>query len=101
MMVGFALWEKLVSLPWLGWLLLIGNASYLIYLIHNPLVSVTQRVAARIGLDWAGCDVFGVVLSVLEGYVYYRLVERPSLDFFRKPLCPIRNDGVRAPAVSH
>ena len=101
MMVGFALWEQSVSLPWPGWLLLIGNASYSIYLIHNPLVSVTQRVAARIGLDWAGAMVFGVVLSVLAGYVYYRLVERPSLDFFRKRLGPIRNDGVRRPAVTH
>ncbi len=100
-MVGFALWEKSVSLPWPGWLLLVGNASYSIYLIHNPLVSVTQRVAARMGLDWAGAMVFGVVLSVLAGYVYYRLVERPSLDFFRKHFSPIRNDGVRRSAVSH
>lgn len=100
-MVGFALWEKSVSLPWPGWLLLIGNASYSIYLIHNPLVSVTQRVAARMGLEWAGAMVFGVVLSVLAGYGYYRLVERPSLDFFRKRLGRLGNDGVPRPAVSH
>lgn len=101
LMVGFALWEKSVSLPWPDWLLPIGNASYSIYLIHNPLVSITQRVAAWMGLDWAGAMVFGVVLSVLAGYGYYRLVELPSLDFFRKRLGPIRNDGARRPAVSH
>ncbi|MDO8775156.1 MAG: acyltransferase family protein [Burkholderiaceae bacterium] len=100
MMVGFALWEQSVSLPWPGWLLLIGNASYSIYLIHNPLVSITQRLAARIGLDWVGAMVFGVFLSVLAGYVYYRLVERPSLDFFRKRLGRLGNDGVSQPAGS-
>lgn len=100
MMVGFALWEQSVSLPWPGWLLLMGNASYSIYLIHNPLVSITQRLAARIGLDWAGAMLFGVVLSVLAGYVYYLLVERRCLNFFRNRLVGRSNDGVPRPLAS-
>ena len=99
MMVGFALWVQSASLPWPGWLLLLGNASYSIYLMHNPLVSITQRLAARIGLDWAGAMVFGVVLSVLAGYVYHLLVERRFLDFFRSCFIGRRNDGVLRPGA--
>jgi len=99
MMVGFAPWEQSASLPWPGWLLLLGNASYSIYLIHNPLVSITQRLAARIGLGWVGAMVFGVVLSVLAGYVYYLLVERRFLDFFRSRFVGRSNDGVLRPGA--
>lgn len=93
MMVGFALWEKSVPLSWPGWLLLMGNASYSIYLIHNPLVSITQRLAARMGLEWVGAMVFGVLLSVLAGYVYYLFVERRFLVFFQNILGRRRIDG--------
>jgi exopolysaccharide production protein ExoZ len=93
MMVGFSLWEKLVLLPWPGWLLLMGNASYSIYLIHNPLVSITQRLAARIGLEWAGAMVFGVFLSVFAGYVYYLFVERRSIVFFQNIFGKHKSDG--------
>lgn len=52
--VGFAVREQSVRLHWPGWLLLVGNASYSIYLVHNPLLSVTQRLAGRLGLAWGG-----------------------------------------------
>jgi peptidoglycan/LPS O-acetylase OafA/YrhL len=60
-----------------------GNASYSIYLVHNPLLSVTQRLADRLALGWLAALVFGVVISVLAGLAYYRLIERPALGFFR------------------
>lgn len=81
--VGFALLERNTSLAWPAILLLIGNASYSIYLIHNPLLSVTQRIAGRLELGWLDGMIFGVVLSVLAGLAYYRLIERPALGFFR------------------
>jgi exopolysaccharide production protein ExoZ len=99
--VGFALWEKSVSLPWPGWLLLIGNASYSIYLIHNPLLSVTQRIAARMGLDWMGAMLFGVALSILAGYVYYILVERRVLHYFRNKFARRSNAAVPQTSNTH
>lgn len=81
--VGFVLFERNTSLAWPAILLLIGNASYSIYLIHNPLLSVTQRIAGRLELGWLDGLIFGVVLCVLAGLGYYRLIERPALGFFR------------------
>ena len=52
--VGFAMHEQSSQLHWPGWLMMMGNASYSIYLVHNPLLSVTQRLAGRLGVAWAG-----------------------------------------------
>ena len=84
LIVGCAIREHSSRLYWPGLFLLMGNASYSIYLVHNPLLSVTQRLAARLGLAWGGGLVFGVVCSVLAGYAYYLAVERPALRFFQK-----------------
>ena len=84
--IGFAAREQIVAVRWPALLLVLGNASYSIYLIHNPLLSVTQRVAGRIGLTWPGAMVFGVVLGVLGGWIYYLSVERRALRFFQRRL---------------
>lgn len=81
--VGFAVHEQAVALRWPMWLLVLGNASYSIYLVHNPLLSITQRVAGRLALTWPAAMVWGVVLSVVAGWVYFRVVERPAQRFFR------------------
>jgi peptidoglycan/LPS O-acetylase OafA/YrhL len=83
MVVGFALHEQKVQVRWPAMLLMAGNASYSIYLVHSPLLSFTQRVAGRLGLTWQSAMVSGVVLGVLAGYFYYLVVERPALRFFQ------------------
>jgi exopolysaccharide production protein ExoZ len=87
--VGFALYEKSEIIRWPTLLMTLGNASYSIYLIHNPLLSMSQRVAGRMGLTWPLAMVFGVLLSVLAGWIYYRVVERPALRFCQHQM---RND---------
>lgn len=84
--LGFAVREQLELMRWPALLLILGNASYSIYLIHNPLLSITQRLAGRIGLTWPVAMVFGVVLSVLAGWIYYLIIERPALRFFQQRL---------------
>ena len=86
LIVGFSVREQSAAMRWPALLLNIGNASYSIYLIHNPLLSMTQRLAGRMGLTWSAAMVFGVVLSVLAGWIYYLIVERPALRFFQKRL---------------
>ncbi len=81
---GFALREQRYSLAWPGLLLLAGNASYSIYLVHSPLLSVSQRLAGWLALGWLQALIFGVVVSVFVGWLYYRLIEQPALRFFRK-----------------
>jgi exopolysaccharide production protein ExoZ len=86
MVIGFALYEQSAHVRWPTVLLMVGNASYSIYLIHSPLLSITQRVAGRISLTWPVAMVWGIVLSVLAGWAYHRIVERPALRFFHKRL---------------
>ena len=44
MMSGIARWEQHRSIAWPMVLLAIGNASYSIYLVHNPLLSLTRAL---------------------------------------------------------
>lgn len=81
--VGFAMYEQANTINWPALLLLLGNASYSIYLVHNPLVSVSQRIAGKLGLTWTSAMVSGVCISVLVGWMYHTVVEKPALHFFR------------------
>ena len=88
--VGFAVQEQTVVLRWPVWMLILGNASYSIYLVHNPLLSVTQRVAGVLGFSWVLAMLMGITLSVVAGWAYHRLIEGPALSWFRShaPLDP-------------
>ena len=83
LIAGFAIREQSAALRWPSLLLMMGNASYSIYLVHNPLLSVTQRLAVRVGMNWGWGLVFGIACSIVAGYVYYLAVERPALRFFQ------------------
>lgn len=82
-MVGYVLREQLGPLKWYGLFLVIGNASYSIYLIHNPLLSVTQRIAGKLEANWVVAMLAGVCISLLAGYVYSRLIEMPAAAYLR------------------
>lgn len=84
LIVGFAVHEQAATVRWPALLLVLGNASYSIYLVHNPLLSITQRVAGQMALAWPSAMVWGVMLSVVAGWVYFWLVERPALRFFQR-----------------
>ena len=83
LIAGFAIREQSAALRWPAFLLMMGNASYSIYLVHNPLLSVTQRLAVRMGMTWGWGLIFGIACSLVVGYVYYLAVERPALRFFQ------------------
>lgn len=84
LMLGLARWEQVRPIAWPIPLLALGNASYSIYLIHNPLVSVTQRLAGRFEMTWAPAMLWGIALSVAFGYLYFLCIERPALRIFRR-----------------
>jgi len=81
MLVGLAGWErsKAVRVPRV--LLVCGAASYSIFLIHYPLLSVLSKLGKAIGLGtWLNGEMifvlFGVV-CVLAGILFHRWVEQP------------------------
>lgn len=82
-MLGVAIRERQQTLAWPALLLALGNASYSIYLVHNPLLSFTQRLAGRFELGWVGGWLWGGAASLLLGYLYFLWVEKPLLRFFR------------------
>jgi exopolysaccharide production protein ExoZ len=71
----------------LAWLALLGDASYSLYLIHYPLISILCKFAVSIGL--AGTSgaliAFPTLLTacVLISAAFYVIVERPVLRFLR------------------
>lgn len=85
LIMGFAVVEQVTPLKWPALLLILGNASYSIYLIHNPFLSISQRLAGRVGLEWPSAMLLGVVSSVFVGWLYYLMVERRALRFFKTP----------------
>ena len=68
------------------WLLSLGAASYAIYLVHNPVLSIAVRAARAIlpGIGpWAGLGAISVV-ALLVGLAYWRFYERPALKVVRR-----------------
>ena len=71
-----------------SWLLLLGNASYSIYLIHDPFISVAIRVLLKtpVGHSGLACIVICFVSAVIVGCIYYFCVERTGLKITKNLL---------------
>lgn len=67
---------------WPTSLLLVGNASYAIYLVHNPLISLVTRAVASLGWPVAFLVLLGT--SITGGCLFYKLYERPALALIRR-----------------
>lgn len=82
-LVGMAVWERSrrtpVDVPRL--LLACGAASYSIFLIHYPLLSVLAKVGKAAGLGrWLGGEVIFILFAtvcVLAGILFHRWIEQP------------------------
>lgn len=74
-------------------LLFLGSASYSIYLVHNPALSILNRIAGKItaACPWIPIDVLFLLTAAAAtgvGIIYYFLWEKPILKFFKKTLLP-------------
>ena len=67
-------------------LVFFGSASYAIYLIHLPILSLTARLAGT----WPQALIGGVIIAVLGGVVYHLIVERPLLRIANNMVQPWR-----------
>ena len=77
------------------WLLLLGSASYSIYLVQTFVFPVVHAVVGRRGLGFVhaepveaalGMMAVSVVLTSVAGVGTYLLVERPMTEFFKRRL---------------
>jgi peptidoglycan/LPS O-acetylase OafA/YrhL len=57
----------------------LGNASYAIYLVHFPLISFTAWRLRDLGAGWAEALSILICLSALAGLAYHLLYEAPAL----------------------
>lgn len=65
-------------------LVLLGDASYAIYLVHVPLLSVVVRLCHALHPIAAAC--VGITASAAAGILYHKVLERPLLRAARKLL---------------
>jgi exopolysaccharide production protein ExoZ len=63
------------------WLLFLGNASYAIYLIHGPIVSIASGILAGIALPWFADVTLCAALGLGGGVLYHLLFEKPALSY--------------------
>jgi exopolysaccharide production protein ExoZ len=82
--LGIAFTESQRRIAWPDCLLALGSASYSIYLIHNPVLSFTQRLAGAAQMHWFVGLLFGVCCAIIAGLAYWTLIERPVLLFIRR-----------------
>jgi exopolysaccharide production protein ExoZ len=84
---GLAASEKLRPRDAPGFLKLMGDASYMIYLVHFPIISVACKFFVIFGLRSFGSScvalVFITALSVGVGLASHLIVERPLLKYLR------------------
>ena len=75
----------------IGWIVLIGDASYTLYLVHPYVEMVLDRIVAR-KLPWLhitttfGC-LFAVALAFVISVFLYVRVEKPMLRYLNRKLC--------------
>lgn len=76
-------------------LLLLGDASYALYLIHLPLIAVVRRAVPAINrhapilspaAEWTVMALMTIGAGILAGVLYHTLYERPVLRVLRRRL---------------
>jgi peptidoglycan/LPS O-acetylase OafA/YrhL len=73
-----------------GWIQLLGGASYVLYLIHYPLISVLVKFCRLLGLKGITGALFTyiaiLIACVICAVIFHVLFERPLLDFLTKSI---------------
>lgn len=88
---GLAVWAAAspVAAEWKVWrpLVVLGAASYSVYLVHNPTLSLLVRLLPT-AVTAAVAYTFISTLALVAGLLYWRLYERPMLAWVRYRLHP-------------
>lgn len=86
LVLGGILLERQGKLALPRTMVLMGDASYSIYLVHNPIVSLTSRLVTRMHsfTSWGLGMLVGVFASLVVGVLYHWFVEKPLIRLFRQ-----------------
>jgi len=85
LMLPIVYWDSNISQKFNRFALQIGSGSYAIYLVHNPLISITTRIAARLHIystEWMALSM-GIIVSVAVGIAYHSWFEVPATRLLR------------------
>ncbi|KWV58529.1 hypothetical protein AS156_33595 [Bradyrhizobium macuxiense] len=86
-MLGAVAAERSFRIRDIGWLRLLGDASYSIYLTHALTLFVVRRLFLRLPLEgmvqFASFAVLAATISLLVGFAVYFKVERPLTRWLR------------------
>ena len=82
-----------------GWACKLGDASYVLYLLHFPIISLCCKIAVAVGLTgMAGAAVAFIAIfavCILAALAFHRLVEKPILGWCHRHLIA----GTRPPTA--
>jgi exopolysaccharide production protein ExoZ len=89
LMLGASLAERLYTVRYWSWLLLLGDASYAVYLVHSAIISVAGIVIFKYHvLRHVSAEALViplVLIATLIGIVVHLLLEKPLISFLRLP----------------
>lgn len=96
--VGMAKLEAAGRMRIPAWLLLLGDASYAIYLIHFPALSALAKIFSRLSILPVFVSFIAMVLcATAAGCAAHLLIERPLITYLRGRVAP--REGVGQPTV--
>ena len=98
---AFVLMPEASSTPFRG-MVLLGNASYSLYLIHPYCIQLPIKLASRLG-DPAlliGAASFGASAALIASIVLYKMLEKPAQRVILRSLLPRGTTAVQASAAS-
>ena len=86
LVLGAVLLERQGKVVLPRWMIMLGDASYSIYLVHNPTISITSRLIGKFSIlrRWGFGMLTGIVVSIIAGILYHLLIEKPLIRLFRR-----------------
>ncbi|QQR35149.1 acyltransferase [Devosia oryziradicis] len=98
-LLGAVLWEANGGVPRLGFVQLMGDASYSLYLSHSLALSAIAQVWRKLpltgALQWTTLSVAGLTASAAVGLLVYWWVEKPLTEYLNHKR---RSSRARVPA---
>ena len=87
-MMYFTVTHKKISLGSKNLFMIIGNASYSIYLVHNNLQALIVRFFLKIHLEFRVVLIvfISLICSCILGYIYYFIFEKKLTNIFKNKL---------------
>jgi peptidoglycan/LPS O-acetylase OafA/YrhL len=78
--------EKMGKLKVPNLFVLLGDASYSIYLTHYLVIGITYKLGHKVGVLSFKSEfiIFTLCASLLLGYLFYLLIEKPLIKLLNK-----------------